>query len=176
MSSINSDATVAERHAPRNRRFALRKLQRVFVAAATGLALTSCVAIDLPNDFLEVDRGLGELKAVSSDGALFWTRKFKDPHRGNLEFWSNALESDFADNRGYVMLEQGETTLAGGRQRYESVWETRTRGVSYRYLVTLEVIQGWFGNKIVVSEFVAPSATFDGYVDEVRAAVASMKS
>jgi hypothetical protein len=144
-------------------------------ALPAALALSGCLSIDAPGDFLLVGRSTDELKLIAADESKLWVREFADEDEGDLEFWAKALRTDLADNRGYTLIEERDVRGAGGLAGKEWLFEVSTRGEAHRYLVTLFVIEGLFENTIRVSEFVAARSRFDEYLDNVRRAVASVR-
>ena len=123
---------------------------------------------------LVLEDGSTSFKAVSPDEAMVWVRKFGDPHGGDLSFGAEVLKKDFLANRGYTLIEEGETTDATGREGKEFVFEM-TVGTAHRYLIAVFVIEGWFANTICAVEFVAPKAVFEEHLGEVREAIGTLE-
>ncbi len=155
----------------------MRFLSRVDLLPLSALALLSsgCLSIDLPEDFLRIHRSPSQIKLMAADESKLWVRDFDDDDQGDLQFWSQALREDFVENRGYTLIEEGTVKDPGDREGREWLFETTTHGQPYRYLVTLFVFEGWFSNTIRVSEFVARKAAFDRYLEDVRAAVLTVR-
>ncbi len=145
--------------------------------AALGLALavSSCVGLQVPPDFLVVARDLGELKAVTADDARLWVREFPDPDRGDLAFWTRTLKNDLVKNRGYVLIGEAATKDAQGNPGTELLLETTVRGRPLRELLALFVYPGLLDGRIRVVELVAEPLAFDATVEGVRESIAAME-
>ncbi len=147
----------------------------ILCLAALALALSGCLSIETPEEFLLLEESSDELKLITPDEAKLWVREFADDDRGDLDFWVAALQADFVDNRGYTLLEDGALQDAAGRDGHEWLFEATTHGETYRYLVTLQVREDLTTNTIRVSEYVATKEKFDAYLGSVREAVASVR-
>ena len=138
------------------------------------LFLGGCLSFEVPEKFLILDKGFSEIKAITPDEAKLWVREFNDPKKGDFNFWSDTLKSDFVQNRGYTLIEERKVKDKKGRDGLELLFEVTSAGAAQRYLVTLFVFQGWLKNTIRVVEFVAPKPIFDGYVQRVREAISTL--
>lgn len=145
-----------------------RLLPLVAVIAST--SLMGCASLNLPERFLVVERDIGAVKAITPDEAKVWMRTFVEPG-GDLAFWAEAVEKDFVDNRGYVLIDKGELETAGGKA-FTGVFETTAQGETVRYFVALSVKKTLFGeSEITVIEYAADKELFETYLEDVRAAV-----
>jgi len=138
-------------------------------------ALSGCLSIDAPAEFLVVREASDEIRLITADEAKLWVREFVDDDDGDLDFWSKALRGDLVDNRGYTLLESRQTTDDAGRPAFEMLLEATVAGRTQRYLVTLSVHERTLDHVVRVSEFVAEKERFDAYLDGVREAVASVR-
>lgn len=136
--------------------------------------LAGCMHMQVPKDFLVIEEGSSEIKAVSPDDAKIWVHEFSDPDEGDLAFWSSVLKTDFVENRGYTLLEERAVKIAAGREGMEYRFEVTTQGTAQGYLVQVSVLEGWLSNTIVAVEFVAPKQVFAKHLDEVRKAIATL--
>lgn len=147
--------------------------------AATGLlalaVFPGCLSIEPPTGFLVIERGSRSLKALAADEARLWVREFPDESEGDLAFWSEAVRNDFAANRGYTLIEERPVKDESGREGKESVYEITAGGQALRYLATLFVREGWFGNRIRVAEFTAPREVFARHAAAVRKAIGTIR-
>ena len=146
-------------------------------AALVGVVplVAGCLTLEAPDRFLVVERGTDELKAITPDEAKLWVREFRDPDAGSIDFWSDALKSDFTGNRGYTLLDEGSAAGQDGEKGREFLFEVTAAGVVERYLVVLFVHAGWTANTIRVVEFVAPKELFERYAPGVRGAVKTIR-
>jgi hypothetical protein len=136
-----------------------------------------CISMEVPKDFLVLEKGTSSFKAVSPEEARIWVRKFKDPLEGDLTFWSGVLRQDFVTNRGYTLVEERDVKGPEDRDSHESIFETMVQGVPHRYLVSVFIVEGWlwFSNKIYVTEFVAEKTLFEKDLEEVRKAILTVE-
>ena len=136
--------------------------------------LTSCLSIDAPPGFLEIDAPAGQLKLLTADEAKLWVREFTDSEGGTLEFWADALQNDLIDNRGYTLIEARETSDAVRRPAREWRYEMTVGGRVYGFLVSLCRVDDWGDDSLRISQFVAEKSQFDTHLEEVRKAIASV--
>ena len=146
------------------------KLLRFSFPLLAALALTSCAVPTPPTGFLKVAGGGHELKAIAPDDSLYWLREFRDGMRGDFDFWSEALENEFVDQRGYTLLEK-RSLQWNGVPGVEFLFEVTAAGRARRYLVTLATRRGTLANTIRVAEYVADKEVFEEHVAAVRAAL-----
>ena len=136
----------------------------------------SPIRATLPDDFLELDGPPRELKAVTADDARLWVREFPDRDGGQLEFWSDSLRNDLIEQRGYEPLgEPEEITDGTGRRGIVQTYAVRHLGADQRYLIAVFVLGSGKDQRVRTAEFVAPTALFDGYVDDIRTALRSLE-
>ncbi|MBN2358200.1 MAG: hypothetical protein JXR83_02025 [Deltaproteobacteria bacterium] len=144
------------------------------VAVVGALLAGGCVSIQAPKDFLVVDKGIDEIKAVTPDDAKLWVRTFDDPDGGDLAFWSKTLKLDLTKNRGYVLLGEEPIEDKQGRQGAALLLETTLQGKPTRELLALFVLPGWPDNRIRVVELVADKETFERVLPDVKQAIATL--
>jgi hypothetical protein len=132
--------------------------------------------MQLPEDFLVLEEGIGSFRAVTADEAKVWVRDFSPEARdGTLTFWRDALKKDFTENRGYVVLEENDTKDGAGRKGFELLCESQVNGRDRRYLIAVFVIETVFGNDVRTVEYTAEKGDFDEHVESVRKAIASLR-
>ena len=56
----------------------------------------------------------GEYRATTADGAVIGIRTFDNDPKGELSFWSRALENRMRETGGYALLEKKAVTSRGG--------------------------------------------------------------
>lgn len=56
----------------------------------------------------------GEYRATTADGAVIGIRVFDNDPKGELSFWSRALENRMRETGGYALLEKKAVTSRGG--------------------------------------------------------------
>lgn len=148
----------------------------VLVIASLCGALSGCVSMNLPEEFLVLDQGMGEFRAVTADEAKVWVREFTPEARdGTLVFWRDALKKDFTDNRGYVVLEENDTKDGRGRKGFELLCESEADGRAHRYLIAVFVLESALGNDIRTVEYTAEKSHFDEHLADVRKAIAELR-
>ena len=143
------------------------------VALAFAMLLASCGSLDMtvPEPFLRLSTGGGEIKATTPDDARLWVREFDDPEHGDVAFWTKALHHDL-DARGYRALEdQASARDAAGNEGQVRSYVAILDGVEHGYLVAVFVPSA---GTVRVAEFVAPRARFDELAPIVRAALATL--
>lgn len=134
--------------------------------------LGGCITLTPPPRFLVVEDGVSSWKAVTPEDSRLWVRVFDDEDGGGLAFWQDALKADLVDNRGYVLVSEGEAK-AGGVVGREYILETTVHGRPVRELLTLFVTSGLFADHVHVIEYVADKDAFEAELAAVRAAVAT---
>jgi hypothetical protein len=141
--------------------------------ACVALASTfGCVHIEAPPRFLVVTDDWGDWRAVTPEDSRLWVRVFDDDDDGDLAFWQDALKDDFMNNRGYVLVSEGDTQASGAKGR-EFVVETTVNGRTVRELLALFVTDGLLSHQVHVVEYVAEKETFEKELPAVRAAIST---
>jgi len=139
------------------------------------LLLPGGVSLDVPEGFVLVERQRDQIKAVSPDESKLWLREFPATNRADLVFWSEALKNHLIHRRGYTLIEQRPVRDGSGLDGLELHFEVASRGIAYRYLVTLYVPDRPFWSsqgKIRVVEFLAPEPAFARHLQLVRRSTA----
>jgi hypothetical protein len=150
----------------RPRRFGPAWAALLMCVAAAGCATAR---MDLPKDFLELE-GRSDFQAVTADDARVWVRQFKDRNEAPLAFWVGVLEHEFTTKRGYEVVKKGEVNASLGKGSWFEC-AANVRGERMGYLVAV-----WAsGSDITVAEFVARAEVFATRVDEVRAALTTVR-
>jgi len=147
---------------------------RLLITIAVALLANSCVSMQVPKDFLVVDKGMGELKAVTPEDAKLWVRTFDDPDGGDLAFWSKTLKNDLTKNRGYLLVGEEPIKDKRGREGVALLVDTTLQGKPTRELLALFVLPGWPDNQIRVVELVADKETFERALPDVKQAIATL--
>ena len=152
-------------------------LRGAFTLGALAFVLcvgAGCVTLDLPQDFLVVERSSDSFKAVTAKDAMVWVRTVEEDG-GGLAFWREAVVRDLIDHRGYVLLKERQVKDSQGTEGVELLFELSARGAPRRYLLTLFVEEDWLGHaKIRTIEYTAEKALFDQHLHDVREAIAKM--
>ncbi|MBL9078456.1 MAG: hypothetical protein JNL08_13185 [Planctomycetes bacterium] len=135
------------------------------------LSAAGCgISMRLPQDFLRLETD-GDLRAVTGDDGRIWARVFHDDNTASLAFWSQALEHDLVDQRGYERIARGEFD---GRRGAAGVWlecAANVRGERVGYLIALWVD----GNDVRTVEFAARADVFAERIEAVRAALPTVR-
>jgi len=140
-------------------------------------ALSACSALEmnLPPDFLQLQTGGFELKAITPDDGRLWVREFQDRDQGSLRFWASSLKVDLEENRGYSPVEESEIRDDHGREGIQMQFAVTTEGEPHGYLVALFVFEGSSTNTIRIAEFVAPRTVFEQQLEGVEAALVTIQ-
>jgi hypothetical protein len=148
----------------------LRTLIRI-VGFGLFLLFAGCATqIDLPKDFLQLSDGV-QFQAVTGDDARVWIRDFEDPDAASREFWAQAVEYDFVQQRGYELIAKGEVKNHSGTAGDWFECAANVGGERVGYLVAVWVS----GTKIKVAEFAARNEVFKARVESVRAALRTVR-
>ena len=137
-----------------------------------GSLLAACaVPMQLPKDFLRLQDS-ADFRAVTGDDARVWFRRFEDANAATLEFWAEAVEHDFTQQRGYELVGKGDVKDRDGELGRWFECAANVRGERICYLVAIWVD----GTEITVVEFAARADVFKARVDSVRAALRTVSS
>lgn len=139
----------------------------VLCVAAAGCATAR---MDLPKDFLELE-DRRDFQAVTADDARIWIREFSDRNEAPLEFWIGVLTHEFTKQRGYELVKQGAVTASLGTGNWFEC-AANVRGERIGYLVAVWASDG----DITVVEFAARAEVFAARVEEVRAALTTVRT
>ena len=134
---------------------------------SSAIAMTGCLSIDAPGDFLELPSKEG-LKLATADDNRLWVREHAVPADASLDFWTRALLDDLVERRGYRLVE--DNPVESDPLARELILDATVDGLDYRYAITVAVVRGLWGSKVRTVEYLAPRAEFDRDLDAVRAA------
>jgi hypothetical protein len=96
-----------------------RNLLALCLAAVGSLAAAGCgrsFVPATPPGFVDLGDNYpdGEYRATTADGAVLGIRAFDNEPKGELAFWSRALENRMRENGGYALLQKRSVTSNGG--------------------------------------------------------------
>jgi hypothetical protein len=96
-----------------------RNLLVLCLAVAASLAAAGCgrsFVPATPPGFVDLGDNYpdGEYRATTADGAVLGIRAFDNEPKGELAFWSRALENRMRENGGYALLAKRSVTSSGG--------------------------------------------------------------
>ncbi|MCC7063548.1 MAG: hypothetical protein IT456_12140 [Planctomycetes bacterium] len=135
------------------------------------LLFAACATqMDLPKDFLQLSES-EQFRAVTGDDARVWIREFEDENAASREFWAQAVEYDFVQQRGYELIAKGEVKNRSGVAGDWFECATNVGGARYGYLVAIWVS----GTNIKVVEFTARDEVWKARVESVRAALRTVR-
>lgn len=156
----------------------LRTARRLPIVAALLLTGACSVSMDLPRDFLHLNPPdllhlymRSDLQAVTADDARIWMRTFDAGNEASVAFWTEAVEHDLVQQRGYELVAKGEVP---GRNEASGVWlecAANVGGDRIGYLLALWV----HGTQVRVVEFAARADVFAARVEAVRQALPSAR-
>ena len=132
------------------------------LAAATLAACGPSTEYVAPSGFVNLDddrlpHEAGQ-KSVSADGAIILLRERDNEPEGNLAFWSEALQREIVEGRGYELVDK--SNLSGARiPGVVFQFKGTYSGVPYRYDVALYVRD----DIIVTIETAAPEESYDAH-------------
>jgi hypothetical protein len=98
--------------------------KRFALAMALGALLMGCgrpFVPATPPGFVDLGDGYpeGEYRATTADGAVIGIRAYDNDPKGELPFWSKALENRMRETGGYALLDKKPVTNRGGLQGME---------------------------------------------------------
>ncbi|MCA8975003.1 MAG: hypothetical protein KDC98_09790 [Planctomycetes bacterium] len=136
-------------------------------AGVLSLLAAGCAApIEMGKDFVTLvgHEEAADYRAVTGDDARLWMRRFEDPNVADLEFWTQALEYDFVQQRGYDLVAKGDVKNAADELGSWFQCAANVGGDRTGYLVAVWVR----GREITVVEFAARAEVFAARLDDVR--------
>lgn len=146
--------------------FLLRATATAFLLVVAG----ACRApVQLPPDFVQLE-DYDDFTAVTGDDARFCLREFEAAQAAPLDFWAQAVEFDFTQQRGYQLVGKGDLTNRDGRGGRWIECLANVAGERVGYLVAVWVD----GAAVHVAEFAAREDAFKARVEAVRAALTTV--
>ena len=135
------------------------------------VAAAGCASarMDVPKGFLEL-RDRGAFQAVTADEGRILIRRFEDRDEAPLAFWVGVLAHEFTAKRGYELVQTGEVNASLGTGAWFEC-AANVRGERIGYLVAVWASEG----DITVAEFAAPGEVFAAHIDDVRAALTTVR-
>jgi hypothetical protein len=93
-----------------------RSLVLLSLLAASALGCGRSFLPATPPGFVDLGENYpdGEYRATTADGAVIGIRAFDNDPKGELAFWSRALENRMRETGGYALLEKKAITSRGG--------------------------------------------------------------
>lgn len=139
-----------------------RNLLALCLAVVGSLAAAGCgrsFVAATPPGFVDLGDGYpdGEYRATTADGAVLGVRAFDNEPKGELAFWSRALENRMRETGGYALLEKRSITSRGGLVGSELVFGHDEGSTPHLYRVVLFVTD----KKIFVLEAGGAKAEMD---------------
>ena len=139
------------------------------------VACSSGARVSAPDGFAELDEGeTYSYRATNAAGVVIAVRTEDNNPRGNLDFWTNAVDLKLKKSGYAAMTEEAgkvssESGLDGRRLRYH----TQKDGRPHEYWVTVFVTE----DKVIVVEAAGDEAFFDKKTQKrIEAAVKTVKS
>lgn len=110
-------------------------------------------------------------KAISADGAVVVVREQDNEPRGTLAFWSEALQREVTQGRGYELLEATDVRTTGGIQGRRMQFKGAHNETVYRYDVAVFLLD----DSIVTVEVATPEASWEQHAGEFEATLLSLR-
>ena len=109
--------------------------------AAAALASTACgSSFQPPRGFVELDdAGVYDHRATSADGLVLATRHLDNDQKGELAFWTRAIENELRLRGGYALLETRDVKHQRGLTGKELHFGHDAANASQLYTVALYV-------------------------------------
>ena len=116
----------------------------ILLALVAGLGATGCghpFVAATPSGFVDLgDRyPHGEYRATTADGVVIGIRAFDNDPKGELSFWSRALERRMREMGGYALLKTESVAALGGLKGVEMRLGHDEGRTPYLYIVALFV-------------------------------------
>ncbi len=111
----------------------------LFALTTLAAALGGCHGMDVPADFVAMDRpGLDgyEARAVSADGAVLGLRTETNAKNGTLDFWANAIRGELVAARGYTLTKEEPINGAAGAGKCMTFTASRS-GAEFTYVIAV---------------------------------------
>ena len=151
----------------------------LIVALVGSCGLMACgptTTIVAPGGFVMLDEdqlpyGMAH-KAISPDGALIVVRERDHEPEGSLEFWTEALEREITEGRGYELQDKSEVRAKGGYAGVRMSFKGAANQSVYRYDVAIFLVD----DQIVTVETAALEASWDKHSGEFEAAIMSLRA
>lgn len=137
----------------------MKRITAAFVLALSAIAFAGCgrpFDPATPSGFVDMGKRYpdGEYRAATADGVVIGIRAFDNDPRGELAFWSKALENRMRLRGGYALLEKRTVKNRGGLQGVELRFGHDEESEPFLYWVTLFVTDA----RIYVIEAGGPKA------------------
>lgn len=154
----------------------MRTLTAAIVFALSSIALAGCgrpFEAATPSGFVDMGNRYpeGEYRAATADGVVIGIRAFDNDPRGELAFWSKALENRMRIQGGYALLEKRSVKNRGGLEGLELRFGHDEEGEPFLYWVTLFVTD----SRIFVIEAGGPKAEMEKERPRLEWAVANFQ-
>ncbi|MFO1031262.1 MAG: hypothetical protein U1F60_09295 [Planctomycetota bacterium] len=147
-------------------------LALVAVAAFVYVCIgTTKLPIDLPPGFVHLEDGGSGFRAMTSDDARLWIRRWSESTEATATFWADVLQQELVQ-RGYERKAGGEIADRAGRSGRWGEFDANLGGERMRYLIAV-----WAeGCMVQVVEFGAVAAVYDKHASAVRTALATLRN
>jgi len=109
----------------------------------------------------------GEYRATTADGVVIGVRAFDNDPKGELSFWSRALENRMRENGGYALLDKRKVTDRGGLEGAQYRFGHDEKGEPFMYWVTIFITD----KKIFVLEAGGPKSEMERQTPQIDWAV-----
>jgi hypothetical protein len=144
----------------------------ICLAAAASLASVGCgrsFTPATPPGFVDLGEHYpdNEYRATTADGAVLGIREFDNDPKGELSFWSRALENRMRETGGYALLEKKSVTSRGGLVGTELDFGHDEGSTPHLYRVVLFVTD----KKIFVLEAGGAKAEMDRQASQIDWAI-----
>lgn len=111
----------------------------VFALSTVAAALGGCHGMDVPADFVAMDRTAlegYEARAVSADGVVIALRTENNAKNGTLDFWASAVRNELVSARGYALAKEEPIDGAAGAGKCMIFTASRS-GAEFTYIIAI---------------------------------------
>lgn len=141
----------------------------ILTLAAVVLGGCSTTRLQTPSGFAARDDDSYDYRASDGEGVVLAVRREKNDPRGDLDFWSAALDVRLR-KAGYAAQDRLDVSSADGHSGRQLRYEVEAEGRTLAFWVTVFVS----GRHVVIVEAGGDTELFEPKTEAVEAAIASL--
>lgn len=129
--------------------------------------------LELPPHFVELrDPGSDyDFRGIAADGTVVALRTEKNPPKGTLEFWSEAVETQLVSARGYKLEAREDVTSSEGVPGKLLRLSVSHKGATFTYLVGVFVQT----REVLVAEAGGKAKSVEPRLEQLKTALLSVR-